>query len=398
MQEKTQPLVNSPLTLRSDRKDGETTLGSGKVARAQRKRAVFVFVVAALSLGLWPTLASGGADDAGGDLDEAAFIAHEPGHSAEQVRATAAQTGGGATVPDTVVVESGDVSAAVSTSPFGLSFRDRSGTDVLSSVPGGGAPTPTVHVSDLLGTVEDTDAIPPRYAPITFTVGDVSMTQHEQVPAVTGNPLLELSAGVTYSLTDVLSATRLDDGGVELRVATDDPTGRTAIVDVRPDLGDSVRTRVRFEPATGIALVGASFLSGPDEAFHGFGGRRNAVDQAGESFFNFIDQTVLDGPGTGGQPQTGWYQQAQFISSRPYGFFLEQSELSFWRMRSDRDDAWQVESNSPGLRFTVAPGGPAEAIGTLTAITGRTPVPPPWQIAPIFTQTLAAAGGKHDER
>ena len=204
-------------------------------------------------------------------------------------------------------------------------------------------------MSDLLGTVEDRDAIPPRYAPITFTVGEVSMIQHEQVPAVTGNPLLELSAGVTYSLTDVLSATRLDDGGVELQVATDDRTGRTAIVDVRPDLGDSVRTRVRFEPATGIALVGASFLSGPDEAFHGFGGRRNAVDQAGESLFNFIDQTVLDGPGTGGQPQAGWYQQAQFISSRPYGFFLEQSELSFWRMRSDRDDAWQVESNSPGL-------------------------------------------------
>lgn len=294
-------------------------------------------------------------------------------------------------VPDTLVVEAGDVSAVVSTSPFGLSFRDRSGTDVLSSVPGGGVPTPTVHVSDLLGTVGDTDAVPPRYAPITFTIGEVSMTQHEQVPAVTGNQLLELSAGVTYSLTDVVSATHLDDGGVELQVATDDPTGRTAIVEVRPDDGDAVRTRVRFEPATGIAFVGASFLSGPDEAFHGFGGRRNAVDQAGESFFNWIDQTVLDGPGTGGQPQTGWYQQAQFISSRPYGFFLEQSELSRWRMRSDRDDAWQVESNSLGLQFTVAPGGPAEAIGTLTAITGRTPVPPQWQIAPIFTQTLSGA-------
>jgi alpha-glucosidase (family GH31 glycosyl hydrolase) len=300
-----------------------------------------------------------------------------------------------ATVPGTLVVGSGHVSAAVRTAPFGLSFRDPRGRDVLTSAPGGGLPTPSAHVSDLLGTLDDTDVFPPRYAPITFTVGTVSMTQYEQAPAVTGNPALELSAGVTYSLTKVLSTTRLRDGGVRLTVATDDPTGRTAIVEVRPDTGDAVRTRVRFEPATGIAFVGASFLSGPDEAFHGFGGRRNAIDQAGQSFFNWIDQTVLAGPGTGGQAQTGWYQQAQFISSRPYGFFLEQSELSLWRMRSDRADAWQVENNSPGLRFTVAPGGPAKAIRTLTAITGRTPVPPRWQVAPIFMQTLTgAAQGK----
>ena len=127
---------------------------------------------------------------------------------------TAVQSVESATVPGTVVVGSGDVSAAVSTSPFGLSFRDSRGRDVLSSVPGGGLPAPTLHVSDLLGTLNDTDVVPPRYAPITFTVGEVSMTQFEQAPAVTGNQLLELSAGVTYSLTDVLSATRLDGGAV----------------------------------------------------------------------------------------------------------------------------------------------------------------------------------------
>jgi alpha-D-xyloside xylohydrolase len=296
-----------------------------------------------------------------------------------------------ATAPDTVVVGSGDVSAAVRTSPFGLSFRDRRGREVLSSVPGGGVPSPAAHVADLLGTLADTDAVPPRYAPITFTVGTVSVTQFERVPAVTGNPLLELSSGVTYSLTRVLATTRLEDGGVRLTVATDDPSGRTAIVDVRPDRGDAVRTAVAFQPATGVAFVGAGFRSGPDEAFHGFGGRRNAIDQAGQSFFNFIDQTPLQGPGTGGQPQTGWYQQAQFISSRPYGFFLDQSELSLWRMRSDRNDAWQVESNSPEIRFTVAPGRAARAIRTLTAITGREPVPPRWQTAPIFSQTLTGA-------
>lgn len=294
-----------------------------------------------------------------------------------------------AALPGALLVGAGEVSATVRTAPFGLSFRDRGGREVLGSVRGGGLPTPTLHLSDLLGILGDTDVIPPRYAPITFTTGDVVMSQIEPFPLVTGNPFLHLSAGATYSLTNVRETTRLDDGGLRLTVGTDDPTGRRAIVEVRPDQGNAVRTMVRFEPSTRIAFVGAGFGSGPDEAFHGFGGRRNAIDQAGESFFNWIEQTIFDLPLLGGQPQSGWYQQAQFISSRPYGFFLEQSELSRWRMRSDRDDAWRVESNSPTLRFTVAPGDAPEAIGTLTAITGRTPVPPRWQVAPIFAQTLS---------
>lgn len=285
-------------------------------------------------------------------------------------------------------VRAGSASALVRSRPFRLSFRD-SGREVLSSVPTGGRPTPSLHVSDVLGTVGDTDVVPPRYAPITFTVGRVEMTQAEPFPVVTANPFLTLSAGATYSLTDVLSSRRLPDGGLRLRVATDDPTGRRAVVEVRPDRGDAVRTRVRLVPDTGVAFVGASFTSGRDEAFRGFGGRRNAMDQAGESFFNWIEQTIFDEPPFAGQPQSGWYQQAQFISSRPYGFFLEQSELSRWRMRSDRDDAWQVDSSSRGLKFTVAPGSGPKAIRTLTAITGRTPVPPRWQVAPIFAQTLS---------
>ncbi len=302
------------------------------------------------------------------------------------------------TVPATVAVSAGGVGAVIRTQPFALSFRDGSGREVLGSVRGGGLPTPSAHLSDLLGVIDDTDLIPMRYAPITFTTGAVRMAQFEQFPAVTGNPLLTVSAGVTYSLTSVRSLTRLANGGVRLRVGTDDPTGRTALVEVLPDKGAAVQTRVRFEPETNIAFVGAGFTSGSDEGFFGFGGRRNALNQAGESFFNFIDQTVLDLPGIGGQPQTGWYQQAQFVSSRPYGFFLEQSELSRWRLRSDRDNAWNVESNSPGLKFTVAPGNGSKAIKTLTAITGRTPVPPKWQISPIFAQTLTGANtGKTPE-
>lgn len=311
-----------------------------------------------------------------------------PGAAPGQLQATSSAR---AEIPDELVVRAGRTAVEVRTAPFGLSFTDHRGREVLSSVLDTGATTPSLHVSDLLGTVDDTDVVPPRYAPVHFTTGTLQMVQHELLPAVTGNPALSLSAGLTHALTDVQEVTALDDGGVRLQVATDDPTGRTAIVDVRPDRGEALRTRVRFVPDTGIALSGVGFTAGPQESYFGFGGRRNALDQAGSSFFNFIDQTVLDLPAVSGQPQTGWYQQAQFISSDGYGFYLDQSELSRWRMRSDRDDAWQVESASAGLGFTVAPGRGPRAIRSLTAITGRTPVPPRWQVAPIFAQTLTGA-------
>lgn len=281
------------------------------------------------------------------------------------------------------------VTAEVSTAPFGLRFHDADGRTVLGSVAGGGAPTPTAAVGDLLGVLGNTSVAPTRYAPITFTVGSVSMTQQEQVPMVTGNPLLTVSAGVQYALTDVTGVRRLAGGGVRLDVATDDPSGRRAVVDVRPDRGPSLRTQVRLVPATGVAFVGAGFASPGTEAFHGFGGRRNAIDQSGQTFFNWIDQTVFKVPVLGGQPQTGWYQQAQFVSSHHYGFLLDRPQLSWWRMRSDRAHAWQVQSNSTGLDFTVAPGTAPRAIRTVTAITGRNPVPGRWQLGPVFSQTLS---------
>lgn len=239
-----------------------------------------------------------------------------------------------APAPSYVVRSADGVSVEVSTAPFGLRFRDGAGRSVLRSVAGGGGPTPSLHVGDLLGVVGDQTVGPARYAPITFTVGAVTMQQQAYLPQTTGNPVLTASAGVQYSLTDVRSATRLSDGGVRLHVATDDPTGRRAVVDVRPDKGATLRTRVRLVPDTGVSFVGAGFASAHDEAFHGFGGRRNSIDQAGQTFFNWIDQTVYHLPAIGGQPQTGWYQQAQFISSHRYGFFLEQPQLSWWRMRS----------------------------------------------------------------
>jgi hypothetical protein len=70
---------------------------------------------------------------------------------------TAAHESGRAALPRTLVVEAGDVSASIATAPFGLEFRDGNGKTVLGSVEGGGLPMPSLHLSDLLGTLGDID-------------------------------------------------------------------------------------------------------------------------------------------------------------------------------------------------------------------------------------------------
>ncbi len=69
-----------------------------------------------------------------------------------------------------------------------------------------------------------------------------------------------------------------------------------------------------------------------------------------------------------------------FVSSRPYGFLFNRTELTRWRMASDRPDAWQVTVHGGTLDYTVAVGDAGRAIKTLTAINGRHRVPPDWAI------------------
>jgi len=39
-----------------------------------------------------------------------------------------------------------------------------------------------------------------------------------------------------------------------------------------------------------VAGMSDSFVSSTREAFHGFGGRHNSVDQHGQEFFNWVNQ------------------------------------------------------------------------------------------------------------
>jgi alpha-glucosidase (family GH31 glycosyl hydrolase) len=185
-------------------------------------------------------------------------------------------------------------------------------------------------------------------------------------------------------------------------LSTTDPTGRELVVDVRPWRG-ALRLSARPTDRQGVATAFASFATPPGEAFHGFGGRHDALDQRGNEFYNHLQQSnvssgspnALTPVPPGGPdflfpngPSAAYYVQSSFVSSAGYGFLLDRDEISHWRIASDRSDAWQVESFGPRLDYVVSPGRPAAAIESLTAITGRHPVPPRWAIGPTLDRLV----------
>ena len=270
-----------------------------------------------------------------------------------------------------IVVDAGPVSAVVQPSPVRISFRDERGRAVLTT----------------LGS------------PFTFTVGEQQIEQFTSGGPFVGDLMSVTDSGVRYSARRVLGVRRVGRR-VRLTMSTDDPSGRRLVVTIRPQGHRALRVSARPTPGAGVSVVAGNFRSAPGEAFHGFGGRHNSLDQRGWELDSFLNQTNLSAPAPPGAPgppnlymspsgPTGaYFVQSSFVSSRGYGFLSLRDELTQWRMASGRPDEWQVATSAPGLDYVVAPGGARRAIRTLTALTGRQRVPPRWALAPQFDRLV----------
>jgi alpha-glucosidase len=303
--------------------------------------------------------------------------------------------------PDWITVTArGGARAVVDRSPFHLSFENSGGSTVLAEA-SGGADTKVIppHSQNEFGQTG-----PPGqtlYAPLGFLVGDQEITQF---PASTwvGDLQSVTRGGVAYSAGDVQSVHRAA-GGVRLKLSTSDPTGRKLVVEVTPYRQGTLRVSATVTPGAGVATMADSFGSLSGEAFHGFGGRHNSLDQHGTEFYNWLQQENVSSGSANGITQVtnpndpymfpngaeaAYYVQSSFVSSHQYGFLLDRDELSHWRMDSDRADTWQVENGAPAIDYVVAPAKAPTAIRKLTAITGRQPVPPRWAVGPILDREV----------
>ncbi len=311
-----------------------------------------------------------------------------------------------------VSVTSGNARVDVQTTPFRLTFqRADTGAVVLQEVAGDRVPKAGAQLFPELGGAKAPGDGAPVYEPLGFQVGAAQSAQ--LVPFETaGDQTVAAQGGGVFSPTDVLTATPAA-GGYRLTVATTAP-GRTMTVDVVPDAGSAIRVRARLSDGSGVAGFSDSFVSPAAEAFHGFGGRGNAIDQRGNSLYGWAEQEAIDCgvvdasaqqgcaaiPGGGGEgyrlgsgfAQT-YYPQNHFVSSRGYGFLLDAPELTRWRLAADDRTKWQVNVAGSSLDYSVVVGRTlADSVRGLTAITGAQVQPADWALGPTVSRALNVAG------
>jgi alpha-glucosidase (family GH31 glycosyl hydrolase) len=301
-----------------------------------------------------------------------------------------------------VVVEAPGARAVITRSPFRLEVLDGP-RRVLREV--GSASARKLTVPDTQRSVSGRidPPGPALYAPLAFLVGEESVTQTPS-GQFSGNLATVRRGGVEYAARAVIGARRAGRG-VRLELSTSDPSGRRLLVRVGPGpKHGSLRVSARPTPDDGVAAMSDSFVAPAGEAFRGFGGRHDALDQRGSAFYNWLAQENLSSATTDGLtaavpgtvrdtlypngPEAAYYVQSSFISSAGYGFLLDREELSHWRLGSDRPGSWRVEAAAPALDYVVTPGAVPRAIATLTAITGRQRVPPRWALGPALDREV----------
>ena len=219
------------------------------------------------------------------------------------------------------------------------------------------------------------------------------------VATMGGSPLTP--AGVLWwHATRALSATT-QGSSVVARLATNDPLGRQLIVTIAPAGAGVIAVHATFMPGagpgtTGVTQVADGFASAAGEHFSGFGGRENAVDQAGGTVETWSEEGAwipadrpvalpFIEPWTFSAREDGsYFPMPWLVSSRGYGFLLDDSQLSRFRLRSDRPDAWSVEADTGHLDYRVFAGPtPLDVVRRFSAVIGRQPPPvAPWELGP----------------
>lgn len=264
---------------------------------------------------------------------------------------------------DAIVAENAAGRAVIERSPFALRFEDDTGRTVLA-------------LAASARSLGDT-----LYAPLALSTGDENELRYPVLPGQPdANPVSPVPPR-RFAARALLEA-KAEGSGAVATLATDDPAGRTLTLKITLE-GDRAFLVDVSAGGEGASAISATFASGADEAFHGFGGRREGTDLRGRSVRNWVLDYRFPDVST-----AYYYVMPLFVSSRGYGLFLDQSENALFRLDVDAEDAWRVAVAGQHARLVVTPRGGAAAIDALTAITGRHRVPPAWSMGPTLSRAV----------
>ncbi len=206
-----------------------------------------------------------------------------------------------------------------------------------------------------------------------------------------------------WHATQVMSVRR--SGAVlSLTVATNDPLGRRLDVSVAPAGTGVIAVRASVAGGTlgaDVTQMADSFGTDSSEHFSGFGGRENLLDQAGSTVENWSEEgTWLPSdrqfippfiePWTFSARDDGaYFPMPWVVSSRGYGFLLDDTERSLFRLRTNRADAWDAEVDATHIDYRVFAGPqPLDVVRRFSASVGRQPSPrAPWVLGPWWQPT-----------
>ena len=208
-----------------------------------------------------------------------------------------------------------------------------------------------------------------------------------------------------------VTSSRRDGGAYVAVLETTDPT-RTLEVRLKPAGGGVIALDARIVGPP-VEAVGIGFEARSGERYLGFGERSNRAEQSG----NVVESYVADGPYQAEEyplinfftprwglrddrPEATYYPVPWLLSTAGYGVLVDNPETSYFRLRSERPDAWSIEvvpapagetgaAGAPPvdrlrLRFFAGPS-PAAALRRFTRETGRQPEPAaPWVLGTWF--------------
>ncbi len=345
------------------------------------------------------------------------FLAGCLSNSESPVVANTATVSGSAVQPaqvnmgeQTIAMRNANGRVEVLKNPLRIRFFNAADELVLEQVSSsGGLFEPGFAVDEPLGS----DYLPRRLlnAPFSYMVAAEIAPQLRATPWV-GNYITQALVGVQYHGTEVLEA-KETARGVELTIATNDPTGRVINVELKPADNNSFEVRMAVNPAEGVVMVADSFVLRDEESFHGFGGRHNAINQRGNLLTNFIQaQNIGAGPlapvanlasgqGEGymfpSGPDAAYYISTAFASTGGYGFMLDSTRPSRYDLGASNADAWQVNVSGTEMTYLVAPGAEKKALQSLSGLQGRHRVPLQADLGPTLSRAVRVLSAEADD-
>ena len=345
------------------------------------------------------------------------FLAGCLSNSESPVVANTATVSGSAVQPaqvnmgeQTIAMRNANGRVEVLKNPLRIRFFNAADELVLEQVSSsGGLFEPGFAVDEPLGS----DYLPRRLlnAPFSYMVGAEIAPQLRATPWV-GNYITQALVGVQYHGTEVLEA-KETARGVELTIATNDPTGRVINVELKPADNNSFEVRMSVNPPEGVVMVADSFVLRDEESFHGFGGRHNAINQRGNLLTNFIQaQNIGAGPlapvanlasgqGEGymfpSGPDAAYYISTAFASTGGYGFMLDSTRPSRYDLGASNADAWQVNVSGTEMTYLVAPGAEKKALQSLSGLQGRHRVPLQADLGPTLSRAVRVLSAEADD-